>query len=171
MIRLIVTDVDGVLTDGSILIDDNGVETKRFNVLDGSAVAHLRHVHIPVAIITGRRSRATLWRARECQITEVHQGHRDKLRVLQEVCTRLDVPLDETAYIGDDLLDLAPLLAVGLACCPADARPEVQDRCQVITRAKGGEGVLRDVAEFVLRQNGQWEGVLARYLPTGAGEG
>ena len=166
-IRLIVTDVDGVLTDGSINIDDRGMETKRFNVLDGSACAHLRQAGLQVAIITGRSSRATLWRARECRITEVHQGRRDKLTSLNDICKRLGVPLAETAYIGDDLLDLGPLLAVGLPCCPANARQDVQDRCQFVAQCNGGEGVLREVAEFVLRRNGQWDDLLASYVNVG----
>ncbi len=166
-IRLVATDVDGVLTDGSINLDDRGMETKRFNVRDGSAAANLRRLGIGIALVTGRRSRATLWRAREMRITEVHQGKRDKLAVLKEMSARLGIGLDEMAFIGDDLLDLAPLGAVGFSCAPADAISEVLERVDLVTNARGGEGVLREVAEAVIRQQNRQDEIMARYLPGG----
>lgn len=165
-VRVIVTDVDGVLTDGRLSVDDAGIETKTFHVWDGSAAAHLRQMGIGLAIITGRQSRAMVYRAREMGVTELHQGHRDKLAVLQRLATTFAVTLDEMAFIGDDLLDIRALAAVGFACAPADARPEVRAFAHYVTAAPGGRGVLREVAEIVLRARGLWEPLMAHYLPT-----
>jgi 3-deoxy-D-manno-octulosonate 8-phosphate phosphatase (KDO 8-P phosphatase) len=164
-IRMVLSDVDGVLTDGSITIDDAGRESKTFNVLDGSAVANLQRAGLRVGLISGRSTRATLFWARTFDLAEVHQGVHDKLRVMRELAARAQLGLDEVCYIGDDLLDLEALAAVGFSAAPADARPEVRARVDFVADAPGGRGVLRSVAEYILKAQGLWSGVLARYLP------
>ena len=159
-IRYVLTDVDGVLTDGRITIDDHRIETKTFHVLDGSGIVNLRQCGIPTGLITGRQSRALLHWANGFGLSEIHQGVRDKLIVARAIAERQGLALDQVAYIGDDLLDLSLLQAVGFAACPADARPEVQRVVHLVSPVPGGGGVLRDVAERILKAQGRWDDLL-----------
>ncbi len=160
-IRLLLTDVDGVLTDGRVTVDEHRIETKTFHVLDGSAAVNLRLCGIPTGLITGRQSRALLHWASSVNIDEVHQGVHDKQARAERIAERHGVTLAECAYIGDDLLDARLLQAVGFAACPADARPEIQAVVHHISPIQGGGGVLREVSETILNAQDKWTTLLA----------
>lgn len=149
-IKLFAMDVDGVLTNGDIIYSDNGSETKIFNVKDGHGLSLLRHHGIVIALITGRNSSITQRRAEELQIPYVFQGVKSKLPVLQQLVNDLDLTLSEVLYMGDDTPDIPVLEAVGLAACPADAVEEVKHVCHYTTKASGGHGAVREMANLIL---------------------
>lgn len=159
-VELVIVDVDGVLTDGRIVIDDHGVERKNFHVLDGSAVWLLRRAGLETAIISGRYAACVTVRARQLQIQQCHQGALDKVAAFEKVIAHHGVAPEACAYMGDDLLDVRLLRRVGLAAAPHNARPEVKRVCHVVTRASGGEGALRELAEAILRAKGLLEPLL-----------
>ncbi|MDR0620748.1 MAG: HAD hydrolase family protein, partial [Deltaproteobacteria bacterium] len=149
-------DVDGVMTDGGIILDDNGVESKRFNSRDGHGLKMLVRTGIRVAIITGRRSGVVERRAKEVGITEVHQKASDKLEVYERILKESHLLPEETAFAGDDIVDLPILTRCGLALAPADAVPEVLSRVHYVTSAKAGHGAVREMVEYILTGQGLW---------------
>ena len=149
-IRLLGLDVDGVLTDGRLLFLDSGEGGKTFHVRDGQGLRSLQDAGIQVAIITGRRSLAVEHRARELGITEVHQGIGEKGAVWQAVQSRLGCPPDVSAYMGDDLPDLACLRLAALPACPADAVAEVRAEARLISQHAGGLGAVRELCDLIL---------------------
>ena len=159
MIRLLVLDVDGVLTDGSILLDDQGVETKRFYVRDGLGIRLWQKVGNHVAIITGRSGQATLYRARELSIELIIQDANDKLQSFQQLTQQLGIGMHETAVMGDDLPDLSMLRAAGCAIAVADAANEVRRAADFVTTQSGGRGAVREAIEHLLKQQSQWHRV------------
>lgn len=161
-VRFVVLDVDGVLTRGEIVIDDDGRESKRFCVYDGSAVWLLRQAGIESAIISGRHARCVEVRAAQLRIAEVHQGIRDKLGCFEDMCSRLGLEARTCAYVGDDLLDVPLLRHVGLGVAPASARPEAKRAADLVLDTPGGEGAVRELAERILRAQGRWETLLAQ---------
>jgi 3-deoxy-D-manno-octulosonate 8-phosphate phosphatase (KDO 8-P phosphatase) len=161
-VRLVCTDVDGVLTDGS-LVYGQGTHTKHFNVRDGAAVKWLQQSGIPVALISGLDSPATLRRASDLAIEDCIMGRLDKLPALESLCAKHGVSFDQVAHLGDDLHDLPLLRRVGLACCPADAVPEVKEACHLILDAAGGRGAFREAAERILKAQNLWAVLLARF--------
>jgi len=163
-VRLIVCDVDGVLTDGRILVDDAGRETKQFSVLDGTGFALARTAGIRTAILSGRSSRAVAHRARECRIDWVLQGVHLKRAALEKLCRSHKIELDQTAYVGDDLIDLPVFEAVGLAVAVANAVPEAKAAAHLVTAARGGSGALREVVERILRGQERWSQTVEDYL-------
>jgi 3-deoxy-D-manno-octulosonate 8-phosphate phosphatase (KDO 8-P phosphatase) len=162
-IRLLVLDVDGVLTDGSIIYTAAGEEIKVFHVRDGHGLRLVQQAGIEVALITGRQSPAVAQRARNLQITHVFQGIRDKLAVLRSLQTQLSISPEETAVVGDDLVDLPMLLPAGLAVTVADAPPEVKARVHLVTAAPGGRGAVRELCELLLQAQGKWEDLLRQF--------
>ena len=160
-IELLVTDVDGVLTDGVIAIDDAGIETKNFHVRDGMAFSLWHRAGKRVAILSGRRSAAVDRRAAELKITHVLQGHEHKAAPLRALIDELGLAPRQVCFVGDDLADLPVLLAVGLAVCPADAVAEVKDVAHLITRAPGGGGAVRELVEVILKSQGSWIDLIA----------
>ena len=160
--RLLALDVDGVLTDGRVVYGDDG-EVQGFDVHDGQGLAWLRDLGIHVSWITGRGCSATRLRAKELGIRELHTGAGPKDEVLAAVQKRLGVEPAETIAMGDDLPDLRLAVRAGLFVAPANARPEVRSRADLVTVASGGRGAVREVCEYVLRCRDAWEGVLARY--------
>ena len=162
-IRLVCTDVDGVLTDGSLHYGAGPSHTKVFNVRDGAAIKWLQRAGIPVAFISGLESPATVRRAEDLQVVDCFAGHLAKLPVLEQICAKYGLRPDEVAHLGDDLADLPLLTRVGLACCPADAVPEVRAQAHWVVPVAGGRGVLRAVAEGILRAQGHWDAVVASY--------
>ncbi len=162
-VRLLLLDVDGVLTDGRIGLDSEGREMKEFYVRDGSAIKWLIRAGVKVAFLSGRSSAVVERRARELGVEEVVQGAKQKLPAFRALLERLDCRAEEVCYVADDLLDIPVLLRVGLACAVADAPDEVKEVCQVATQAPGGRGAVREVAERILRARGAWEKLLARY--------
>ena len=159
-IKLLVLDVDGVMTDGRIIVDDDGRESKNFHVHDGSAVFLLRRAGIETAIISGRTARCVEWRARDLKIAECHQGAHDKVAKFEEMRARLGLAARECAFVGDDALDVPLMRHVGLAAAPADARLEAKAAAALVTEARGGHGAVREVAEAILRARGSWENLL-----------
>lgn len=162
-IRLIAFDVDGVLTDGGIIIDDHGVESKRFHVRDGFAMRAAMKLGIQIAILTGRSSRVVAHRAGELGVTLLEQGCHDKAIGLENICRRAGVALEEAAFIGDDLIDLPALLRCGYPMTVADGAPEVREVAAYITPSPGGHAAARDAVEHILKAQGRWDEVLERF--------
>jgi 3-deoxy-D-manno-octulosonate 8-phosphate phosphatase (KDO 8-P phosphatase) len=152
---LLTLDVDGVLTDGGIVLGGD-LEIKRFHVRDGSALKAWSRSGKRIALVTGRRSRAVEVRAAELGIETVVQGATDKWRSLQVVLEESSVVRGAVCYVGDDLPDLVPMQQCGLAAAPADACPEVRAAAHYVTRTPGGRGVVREVVELILRCQGVW---------------
>lgn len=164
-IRLIVTDVDGVLNDGSVFINDEANEPfGKFNILDGFAIKMLHDSGLQVAVISGRKSLVTEARCRKIGIKLFYTGIEDKLTQLIQISQDLEVKLSEMAYIGDDLIDLPALLRCGLKFAPANAVNEVKQRVDLVTDKFGGSGVLREVAEIILKAQGKYDKFLQQYL-------
>ncbi len=162
-VRLLVLDVDGVLTDGRIIWDTEGRESKQFDVRDGSAIKWLIRAGLTVAWLTGRSSPVVATRAQELGVREVVQGAKRKLPAFRALLRRTGCRAEHACYVGDDLPDIPVLRRAGLACTVADAPEEVKAVCQVVTRAPGGRGAVREIAERILRARGVWEELLARY--------
>lgn len=163
-IRLIVSDVDGVWTDGKIIYLGDQNEVKEFNVRDGLAVKLAQKAGIPVALITSRRSPALERRASELGIAEIHQGAPDKLETLTRLATRLEIALSEVLYVGDDLPDLAPMMRAGISAAPSDAVDEVLAAATWKLKSRGGAGVFRELVERLLRERGSWESLLEGFI-------
>jgi 3-deoxy-D-manno-octulosonate 8-phosphate phosphatase (KDO 8-P phosphatase) len=163
-VRLLLLDVDGVLTDGGIVYDAEGVELKRFNVRDGHGVVMMRRAGIEAGIITGRTSAVTAVRAKELGIGIVVQGALDKSAALDRVLAEAGVPAEAVAYVGDDIVDLPVIRRVGFSAAPADAEGYVLDAVDFVASRGGGRGAVREVIEFLLRATGLWEKASARYF-------
>ncbi|HZY79079.1 MAG TPA: HAD-IIIA family hydrolase [Cyclobacteriaceae bacterium] len=153
-IKALIFDVDGVLTDGKIIYDDSGRETKSFNVKDGLIIAHLRKAGIIVGVISGRESEAVSRRASELRLDFCHQGIVDKLSVFTKLIEHYNLKRKEVAYIGDDINDLAILRQVGIGVCPSDAPLYVKSEVEFVSTVAGGQGVVRDFADFLLAASG-----------------
>lgn len=159
-IKAIFFDVDGVMTDGKIIYDDTGKETKEFNVKDGYIISHLKKRGIIVGIITGRDSKVVSHRANELKLDFCHQGIVDKLSVFEKLLDFHKLKRKQAAYIGDDINDITTLKACGLSVCPADAMSYVRTQVDLVTKAKGGQGVVREVADLVLAARGEMDKIL-----------
>ncbi len=153
-IKLMAFDVDGVFTDGSIIYDENGKETKHFNAKDGQGIACVQKAGIITAIITARENGTVTHRAKNLGITELHQGVKYKLSVLEDIMKKYGFTPENVSYMGDDLPDICILEKVGLACCPNDAVEEVRGKCNFISTKNGGRGAIRELCDFVLRSQG-----------------
>jgi len=154
-IRVAVFDVDGVLTDGTILLGPHGEEYKQFNVRDGHGLTMLREAGIELAVITGRQSTVVTRRMAELGVRFVYQGRRDKLAALDQLCDETGVAADRLSYLGDDLPDLPVMRRVGLPIAVADAHPALFDVARCRTSAPGGRGAARQVAEFLVHACGK----------------
>ena len=163
-IKLVLFDVDGVLTDGKILMHADGSESKTFDIKDGTGIVWALRQGLTVGFLSARSSAATAQRAAQLGVTLVHQGVRSKLDTYDQIVDGLILEDDQTAYMGDDLLDLPVLSRVGLATAPADAADEVRSRVHWVTHAKGGSGAARELIEMILRAQGRWEALLATYV-------
>jgi 3-deoxy-D-manno-octulosonate 8-phosphate phosphatase (KDO 8-P phosphatase) len=155
-IRLLVLDVDGVLTDGVLVYGPAGEETKRFHVRDGLAMKAAREAGIEIAILSGRASAAVTRRMSELGLVEVHQGVEDKAAALPSLLARLGIEAHETAAMGDDLPDLPLMRMAGLALAPSDAAREVRQAAAWVARAPGGRGAVRDAVEMLLEARKAW---------------
>jgi 3-deoxy-D-manno-octulosonate 8-phosphate phosphatase (KDO 8-P phosphatase) len=165
-IRLLLMDVDGVLTDGRLYNvpgPEGIVETKSFNSQDGIALQWLSWYGIQTGVISGRVSKAMEVRAAQVLMTYVYQGHIEKVPILEEIIKRSGFELAEIAYAGDDLTDVPILRCAGLAFAPADARPEVKRCAHYVTAAAGGAGAVREMAEILLQAQGYWDALLKKY--------
>jgi 3-deoxy-D-manno-octulosonate 8-phosphate phosphatase (KDO 8-P phosphatase) len=159
-IRLLLLDVDGVLTDGSLFFGPAGETLKVFQVRDGHGIKMAQRAGIEVAFLSGRRSDAAFHRARELGITRFHEGVRDKVGVLEELRGALNLPLEAVAAVADDLVDLPLLARVGLAVAVADAVPEVLAAAHWVTSLGGGRGAVREVCDLILKAQGLWDQVV-----------
>ncbi len=162
-IKLLLLDVDGVLTNGSIIYNDSGEEIKVFNVKDGLGIRLLMEAGINVCIITGRESGALKHRCKNLGIDLFFQGVKDKGSLLDLVFRQTGAAPDETAFIGDDLLDLSIMNKIGTPIAVSDAHDAVIQKASIVTTAKGGEGAVREISEAILRAKGLWENILKRY--------
>ncbi|MCQ2754202.1 MAG: HAD hydrolase family protein [bacterium] len=149
-IKLLAFDVDGVLTDGSITYDENGVEYKTFNVKDGHGLVRMQKTGFITAIITARNNGTVEHRAKNLNITELCQGQKYKLPALDEILKKYNFTYENVAYMGDDIPDLCILEKIALACCPNDAVDEVLNVCNFISSKNGGRGAVRELCDFIL---------------------
>ncbi|OQY10549.1 MAG: 3-deoxy-D-manno-octulosonate 8-phosphate phosphatase [Fusobacteriia bacterium 4572_132] len=162
-IKMIILDVDGTLTDGSIHIDNNGIETKSFNVKDGFAIVSAKKMGINFAIITGRSSKVVAKRAEELGIIEIHQGIKNKAKEIEKIKEKYSLKKENIAYIGDDINDLPGLRKAGLKGTPYDGVQEVKKIADFISTAKGGEGAVREFVEYILRVQKLWKKIILKY--------
>jgi 3-deoxy-D-manno-octulosonate 8-phosphate phosphatase (KDO 8-P phosphatase) len=165
-VRLILFDVDGVLTDGTILLHADGSESKTFDIKDGTAIVWALRLGFSVGFLSARTSLATSQRAAQLGITLLHQGVASKLAAYEQIAGELRLEDEQIAYMGDDILDLPVLTRVGLAAAPADAAADVLSRVHWVSRRNGGAGAARELIEMVLREQGRWDSMLASYLAT-----
>ena len=162
-IRLLLLDVDGVMTDGGIIYDGNGLETKVFNVKDGHGIKMLQRHGIEVGIITGRTSQVVAFRAKELGISLVYQGALKKLDSYDDVKRKTGFDDSQIAYVGDDVIDVQVMRRVAFAAAPADALPEARAAAHFVTSLSGGRGAVREVCDLILKGRGLWDEVTARY--------
>ncbi len=163
-VKLLVLDVDGVLTDGRLYYHDDGTESKAFDVRDGHGIKMLCQAGIETTIISGRRSPSVDKRAADLGITEVVQGVRDKVPILEKLVSQKHLKPEEIAYVGDDIVDLPVMNRVGLAIAVADASEHLFDAAHYVTIAPGGRGAVREVAELILGVRGRWSKVAGKYF-------
>lgn len=156
-IKLLLSDVDGVLTDGTILLLPDGQEAKAFHIRDGLGIVLAHHAGLRTGLVSGRDSQVVARRAQELGMAVVRQGVRDKAAALREILAEQQLEAHEVAYIGDDLNDLPLLAEVGLTAAPADAPHEVRAEVYMVLSAAGGRGCLREFVEAILRARGDWE--------------
>lgn len=153
-IKLVLTDCDGVLTDTGTYYSANGEEMKRFSIRDGMGTERLRKLcNIETGIVTGENSGIVSSRAAKLNITEVHLGIKNKVTCVKEICERLNLQLEQIAFIGDDTNDIEVMKIVGLTACPSDATHFVKELADLIVESKGGNGAFRDFAEFIIDAN------------------
>ncbi len=161
-IRLVILDVDGVMSDGRIVIDDNGVESRNFDIKDGMGVVVLQLCGIDVAIITSKKSGAVRHRAEELKIKHFHEGIKKKTEPYEQMLEELNIHDAQVCYVGDDLVDLSMMKRVGLPVAVGDAVADVKEVAAYVTTAHGGRGAVREVAEMILKAQGKWEKVLSK---------
>lgn len=163
MIKLIVLDVDGTLTDGKLYISNSGEEMKAFNVKDGLAITKALALGKEVAIITGKTSNIVSLRAKELGIKEVHQGIKNKIVVLDEILKKYNITYENVAYMGDDLIDLEVMKKSKLSGAPKDSVAEILEIADFISTKNGGEGAVREFIEYILKKENLWESFLKNF--------
>lgn len=163
-IKLLLLDVDGVMTDGRIIYGNDGNEVKAFDVKDGHGLKLLQRAGIQVGIITGRQSTIVDRRAAELGIELVYQGAKDKQLPFREILQKLALEPVEVAYAGDDLVDLPVMRQVGFSATVADAMDEVKAAAHLVTRRAGGRGAVREICDYLLKESGRWSAVTRRYF-------
>ena len=162
-IKLLILDVDGVLTDGRIIFDSNGVESKFFNVKDGHGIKMLQRAGVEIGIISGRESVVVANRAVELGIGQVYQKSLDKMVPFRQMLEATGLTEEEVAFMGDDVIDIPILRRVGFAAAPADAVAEVFPFAHFVAHNRGGWGAVREVCDLILKAQGAWETVTSRY--------
>ncbi len=163
-IELILSDVDGVMTDGRIVLDNQGIETKRFHVRDGLGIALWHKAGGHFGLITARSSQVVKMRAVELEIDIVRQGVKKKLAAMRQILDELDLQSEQVCYIGDDLPDLPVIGAVGLGVAPADACAELRRAAHYVTDVVGGAGAVRETIETILKAQHRWDDVIQTYV-------
>ena len=163
-IKLLILDVDGVMTDGRIIFDSNGVESKFFNVKDGHGIKMAQRAGIEIGIISGRQSRVVANRAAELGIVHVYQKAMDKLVPYLDILEKTGLDDSRVAFMGDDVIDIPVLRRVGFAAAPADAVEEVLPHVHFVTKNRGGWGAVREVCDLLIKGQGAWETITTRYF-------
>jgi 3-deoxy-D-manno-octulosonate 8-phosphate phosphatase (KDO 8-P phosphatase) len=163
-IKMLVLDLDGVFTDGTIIINSDGTESKRYSVLDGHGIKLWHRTGCKTAIISGRAAKATSIRAEQLGIEYVFQGCKQKLPVYEKLLEDAQLTAEETMFIGDDIIDIPIASRAGLAVAVANAVDELKARCDYTTNTPGGSGAIREVIELVLKTTGKWDKLMERYL-------
>lgn len=169
-IKLLVFDVDGTLTDGSVYVGLQGEIIKVFNVKDGLGISLALQNGFKVVLVTGRKSEMLLKRAQELGVSEVHQGVSNKVKVLRKICSKYEISIEEVAFMGDDLNDFMAMQTVGLACVPSDAAEDLKQVAHYITKENGGKGAARAFIEYILKAQGIWQKAVQSYVNKGYGE-
>lgn len=162
-IRLLLLDVDGVLTDGTIFYNEKGLEIKRFFVQDGQGIRWLQRSGIEVGFLSGRCAQAVEMRAKELDISFIFQGINNKVEVFKEVIKQTNLHPDQVSFVGDDFIDLPLLKKVGLSISVINGHPLVQKEVDYVTRAAGGYGAVREVSELIIRAQDKWDPILKDY--------
>jgi len=162
-IKLLILDVDGVMTDGGIIMDSQGKELKKFNVRDGHGLKLLQRYGIKVAILTGRKSRVVEYRAKDLDIKDVYQKAFNKKEVFEKILKKHKLSADEVAYMGDDIIDIPVLKRVGFSAAVADAVDVVKKSVDYVAKNNGGKGAVREVCEMILQAQGKWKEIAAKY--------
>ena len=161
-IKLVILDVDGVMTDGTLLMG-KGVELKRFHIRDGFSLRLLQQEGIRVGWISARPSKATTERAKDLKVDFLRQDPAPKVKVIEELLAELRLPWDSICYIGDDIIDLGPLKYAGLAVTPSDAVPEARAQAHYVCEHAGGQGAVRETVELILKALGRWDAAVAKF--------
>jgi 3-deoxy-D-manno-octulosonate 8-phosphate phosphatase (KDO 8-P phosphatase) len=164
-VRLLLFDVDGVLTTGEVIMHADGSESKGFHIRDGAAIVWAQRAGLTVGLLSARSSGATAHRAAQLAVRIVEQGVKSKIAAYEQIVRDAKVDDRDVAYMGDDLLDLQVLARVGLSAAPADAAPEVRERVDWVSTVAGGRGAVRELVELVLRAQQRWDDVLRQHLP------
>jgi len=164
-IKLLVLDVDGVLTDGTVAINADGSDSKFFNSLDGHGIRMWQRAGLKVAFLSGRVSEATTCRAEELGVDYVFLDCHNKLTVVEKLIEQLGLSADQLACVGDDLPDLPMIRYVGFGAAVANAVDEVKQYADYVTTRRGGSGAVREVVEYILKNTGKWQQLMKRYLP------
>jgi 3-deoxy-D-manno-octulosonate 8-phosphate phosphatase (KDO 8-P phosphatase) len=164
-IQILILDVDGVLTDGTLFIHSDGSESKCFNTLDGHGIKMWQRAGLKVALLSGRASEPTRRRAEQLKIEHVFEDCHDKLPTLQKFLAKLGLSPEAVAYIGDDLTDLPVMRFVGFGVAVANAVDEVKKYADYVTIHRGGSGAVREVIEYILKKSGKWQELMKKYLP------
>jgi 3-deoxy-D-manno-octulosonate 8-phosphate phosphatase (KDO 8-P phosphatase) len=163
-IQLLILDVDGVLTDGSLIINGDSSESKSFNILDGHGIRLWRRAGLKVAFLSGRTSEATRHRAKQLEIDYCLQECHNKLPEVEKLIEQAGLSAEKAAYVGDDLPDLPVMRYVGFGVAVANAVEEVKQCADFVTKSQGGNGAVREVVEYILKNSGKWDELMARYL-------
>ncbi len=167
MLKYLVIDVDGTMTDGGVYYDENGNELKKFNTKDAAGFFAAHKAGIEILVLTGRECKATERRMKELKVDFVHQNIKNKMEFLKDFIGSRNITKEEIGYIGDDLNDLPPMTLTGFVGCPADSCAEVREKADYVSPLKGGEGAVRDIVEFILRKSGEWEEAVAEVYGIG----
>ena len=162
-VELILSDVDGVLTDGGLIFDNQGIEIKRFHVRDGLGIKLWRREGFKFGVLTARSSHIVKLRSAELDVDVVRQGFEEKLTVAHEVAAELGLAAEQVCYIGDDLPDLPVMRAMGLAIAVADACDEVRSVAHHVTKLPGGQGAVREAIEYIVKAKGLWDDLIRKY--------
>lgn len=163
-LKLLILDVDGVLTDGKLFFDNQGNEYKAFHARDGHGIKLLRQTGVEVAIISGRKSSSVALRMQSLGIAHVYQGHENKLAAFNEMIEKLNISPEQAAHAGDDLLDLPIMMRVGLAIAVNDANFAVKQRADWCTTLPGGQGAVREICDLIMQAQGHFDEVVNAYL-------
>jgi 3-deoxy-D-manno-octulosonate 8-phosphate phosphatase (KDO 8-P phosphatase) len=163
-LKLLILDVDGVLTDGRLFFDDKGKEYKCFHARDGHGIKLLRQTGVEVAVISGRKSNSVALRMKTLGVEYVYQGHENKIAAFNEIIQSLSIQPEQSAHVGDDLLDLPIMKRVGLSIAVNDANEPVKEYADWCTKTPGGQGAVREICDFIMQSQGTFEGILKSYM-------